>query len=108
MRFVLDIINKVDGEKRFELCGHFEPDDSELELYQGMIEAEKTLSAANSVLRVKDGKLIVNRIAIVDCKSILDTFKRNFKIDIVCVVSKHAVVVPKGAESLVKMELGAS
>lgn len=105
MELILDIINKVDDKRRFELCGHFKPDDSETDLYAGMVEAQRGMASADSALRVKDDTLIINKIAIADCKAVLDTFKRNFSIDITCSTNKHSVIVPEGSDTLVKMEL---
>lgn len=106
MKLVFDIIDKVNDDRRFILCGHFVPEDAEKELYAGMVETQASIASAYSVLRVKDNTLILDKIAIADCKSVLDTFKRNFEIDFTFSLAKSAVVNPKGSESLVKMELG--
>lgn len=106
MKFILDKVEKVNNNRRFEICGYFVPDESEKDLYSVMVEAEQTMTRANSALTVIHGKLAFNKAAISGCRAVIDTFKRNLLVDIKCELSKNFKSSPAGCEQLVIMELG--
>lgn len=97
MRFVIELL--VDIEENRVVCGYLEPsEDSELEVFNEMLEAQEYLNTRRTeergIFPVK-GRLIYNRINIGVALNSFDLYKVNLGLSTEVYISSKAVYYPE-------------